>query len=78
MGGNHDGQTDLAVHCDDGRDLCMANAAGSDERQNDEDSCTTVAQLDQGRGVSVKVHDGEPSLWGSTLTSFSGVLVHSD
>ena len=78
MGGSHSNSTNLATYVDGRQTLCVAFAMGVDRQENDQGSCTAVAQLQQGQGVSVKVYYGTPTIWGSILTSFSGVLVQSD
>ena len=77
-GGSHDRSTELAIYVDGQRVLCVAYALGYKRQDNDQGSCTSVVQLRQGKGVSVKLFAGTPGIWGSPLTSFSGVLVRSD
>ena len=73
----HNESTDLGIYTGI-HALAVAFADGHDRDDSDQGSCTSVVHLFAGDEVSVKVHYGNPGIWSSYLTSFSGILVHSD
>ena len=77
MGGMQNGSTDLGIYAG-GQVIAVAFADGVSVDDNDQGSCTAVVHLLKGEEVSVKVYYGNRQIWGSVLTSFSGMLIHSD
>ena len=77
MGGVHNDSTDLGLYAG-GEVIAVAFAEGENKDDNDQGSCTAVVHLLRGEEVSVKFYYGNPQIWGSRLTSFSGMLIHSD
>jgi len=77
MGGSHNDTSNLGIFAGT-RELATAVAEGSLRDTDDQGACTAVAHLGQGQQVSVKLHFGNPDIWGSFVTSFSGLLVFAD
>ena len=73
IGGLHNGSTDLGLYAG-GQVIAVAFAEGENKDDNDQGSCTAVVDLLRGDEVSVKFYYGNPQIWGSRLTSFSGCL----
>ena len=73
----HNGTTDLGIYLN-GTRLAVGIAEGYYIDKNDQGSCTAVTHLVTGQQVYTKLSNGEPLLWGSPLTSLTGMLVHYD
>ncbi|XP_076436729.1 cerebellin-3-like [Babylonia areolata] len=77
VGGDHDGFTNLALQTGN-QTVAVAFTEGQRIDSNDQGSCSAVLRLKQGQQVRVILEYGNPLIWGSNLSSFSGFLVQAD